>query len=257
MRSLLIIAVLFALLGLCAAGGASYGQFQKNSPLQKLTLPVKYINLEEQTLPVKMLQDVVKTKFIDQEILQPKLVKQPIIQQRLVEQPIVRTRIVHQPILRRVYTKNIVRPHVVAQERLVPVYKQQDVLVPKIVDQTIVKEEFKQETKARPTLTMPTTFQGKSRQQLYGQQSPRFKFQRGGARQFADLDSANLNQEAESNSNLASQGESSEPVNEANMNMEQNNEQATNSNLNEANEVAAPSEAELPMQQQFDNNLIQ
>jgi hypothetical protein len=115
-----------------------------------------------------MLDDVVKTKYIDQDILQPKTIKQPIIQQRLVEQPIVRTRIVHQPILRRVYSKNVVRPHVIAQEQLQPVYKQQDVLVPKIVEQTIVRESFQQKEHARPTATMPATFTGKSRQQLYG-----------------------------------------------------------------------------------------
>jgi hypothetical protein len=171
MRALLVIAVLLAMLGVVAAGGKQHQSFAGPSPLQKLTLPVKYENLPEETMPTKMLEDVVKTKYVDQDIIQPKTIKQPIIQQRLVEQPIVRTRIVHQPILRRVYTKNVVRPHVIAQERLQPLYKQQDVLVPKIVEQTIVKEEFSQKQHARPTATMPATFSGKSRQQLYGNPS--------------------------------------------------------------------------------------
>ena len=54
-----------------------------------------------------------------------------------------------------------------ATEQYVPVYKTQDVVVPKIEERTQVQESFKKETQQMQPKTLPATYEGKSRAQLY------------------------------------------------------------------------------------------
>ena len=70
MRCVLLVALLLSLAVSVLGGGARFPTFSSRSPLPSVTLPAKYETLPEETLPTKMLPDVVNTKYIDQEIIQ-------------------------------------------------------------------------------------------------------------------------------------------------------------------------------------------
>ncbi len=132
MRSILVVVLLLSLALSVSAGGVRFPTFASTSPLQSTTLPTKFEELPEETLPTRQLEDIVNKNYVDQEILQPKTIYQvhshyclsnlsrlhvchlalllltrlllanccacskPILQQRLVYAPVIRTRVVHQ-----------------------------------------------------------------------------------------------------------------------------------------------------------------
>ena len=70
MRSILIAVLLLSLAVSALAGEARFPTFASTSPLESKTLPTKFEQLPEETLPTKQLEDVINKQYVDQEILQ-------------------------------------------------------------------------------------------------------------------------------------------------------------------------------------------
>ena len=73
MRAVFALVLLLSLALSVSAGGARFPTFASTSPLASVTLPAKFEELPEETLPAKQLDDIVKKTYVDQEILQPKV----------------------------------------------------------------------------------------------------------------------------------------------------------------------------------------
>ena len=70
MRSVLVVVVLLSLVLSASAGGARFPTFSSTSPLESKTLPTKFEELPEETLPTRQLDDIVNKQYIDQDIEQ-------------------------------------------------------------------------------------------------------------------------------------------------------------------------------------------
>jgi len=68
MRSILVVVLLLSLALSASAGGARFPTFSSTSPLESKTLPAKFEELPEETLPTKQLEDVINKQYVDQEI---------------------------------------------------------------------------------------------------------------------------------------------------------------------------------------------
>ena len=70
MRAILVVVLLLSLAVCVSAGGARFPTFASTSPLESKTLPTKFEELPEETLPTKQLEDIINKQYVDQEILQ-------------------------------------------------------------------------------------------------------------------------------------------------------------------------------------------